>query len=262
MSGKILITGKGLLGKFLKEYFNAEFLDVDITKYKDTPKWDILIHTAAWTNVEECEINIDKAYKTNTIGSYNLIKNFKGKFIYISSTGIYGNYKKDEYTEFDEVKPTTIHHKSKYEGEKIVRDLSNDFLILRTGWLYGNKNDFVTNRIKEAKNKIVYSDPTQVGNPTYILDLAKQIEVLFDEKGIFNCVNNGSMSRFEYVKTIYEYFNLEIELIKKEYKRVAPVSKNESARNYKLELLGKNMMRDSKEALKDYLDGINLNELL
>jgi len=73
----------------------------------------------------------------NAIGTQNLVNYCINKdilFIYISSTGIYGTKKeKEPYIEFDEVDPTTIHHKSKYEAEKIVQNHLNKYLILITG---------------------------------------------------------------------------------------------------------------------------------
>ena len=132
MSGrKILVSGsRGMLGSNLLKYLafdNIVGFDVDITDRvsvnsrlrEEAP--DIIIHTSAYTNVEECETNPDKAYLVNTIGTQNLVNYCIDKdilFIYISSTGIYGTHKKSNYTEFDEVTPTTIHHRSKYEGRR------------------------------------------------------------------------------------------------------------------------------------------------
>jgi len=276
---KILITGStGMLGSCLVNEFNN--LDVigfgsefDITKMKvvsnelNKIKPDIIIHTAAYTDVEQCEVNIDKAYTINTLGTQNLVNYCIDKntlFIYISSTGVYGKSKNYVYTEFDSVEPTTIHHMSKYEAEKIVQNHLNKYLILRTGWLYGgnkmhNKN-FVYKRYLEASNNTtIYSDNSQFGNPTYILDLVKQMKILINNNqyGIFNCVNGAvEISRFDYVKKIVELFNLKcnVQIAPSDmFKRVAPVSKNESAKNYKLDLLGLNVMTNWEESLYKYI---------
>lgn len=256
-----------------KDIIGYDRSQLDITK-ADTvhhvltkEKPDIIIHTAAYTDVEACEKNADKAYMVNTIGTQNLVNYCIGKdilFIYLSSTGIYGTFKDENYTEFDYVNPTTIHHQSKYEGEKIVQNHLQKYLILRTGWLYGgnktlNKN-FVYKRFLEASNKdTIYSDNTQIGNPTYVVDLVRQLQLLIENQqyGVFNCVNSAiGISRYDYVKKIVELFDLNcnVKIAPGEmFKRLAPVSHNESAINYKLNLLGLNVMGDWEKSLAQYI---------
>lgn len=279
---KILITGKsGMLGSEIVDSFSHENVvgfgsEIDITDYSfvlsklNEEKPDIIIHTAAYTDVESCEINKDKAYLVNSIGTQNLVNYCIGKnilFIYVSSTGIYGTNKTGAYTEFDNVAPTTIHHKSKYEAEKIVQNHLNKYLILRTGWLYGgnkeHKKNFVYKRYLEAsKNNVIYSDNTQIGNPTYIEDFVEQIKVLIENNqyGIFNCVNEAvGISRYDYVKKIVELFEVKcsVEIASLDmFKRVAPVSNNESAINYKLNLLNLNVMGKWDESIAKYIDYI------
>lgn len=279
---KVLITGSnGMLGSSLlkllsyKEVVGFESDRLDVTNaseclevlQKENPT--IIIHTAAYTNVEECEVNPQKTYKINTIGTQNLVNYCVNKdilFIYISSTGIYGTKKENEpYNEFDEVSPTTIHHKSKYEAEKVVQNHLSRYLILRTGWLFGggikHSKNFVYKRYLEAKNSNqIYSDDSQIGNPTYVNDFVYQIEKLIDSKqyGIFNCVNEAkNISRYEYVRKIVELFDLNCEVKVAPdgmFKRVAKVSKNESAINYKLKLLNLNVMNSYEKSLFVYIE--------
>jgi dTDP-4-dehydrorhamnose reductase len=277
---KILLTGiDGMLGSSIAKHLQIKNIvgydksQFDITEptmthsilNKETP--DIIIHTAAYTDVDGCEKNPNKAYAINTIGTQNLVNYCIGKdilFIYISSTGIYGTYKDDNYTEFDHINPTTIHHKSKYEGEKVVQNHLNKYLILRTGWLYGGEKsrpkNFVYKRFLEAINKeILYSNKSQIGSPTYVIDFVKQIKLLIehDQYGIFNCVNSANnISRFDYVKKIVDLFDIKCDVKVAPdtmYTRVAPVSKNESAINYKLDLLGLNIMANWEESLSKYI---------
>jgi len=281
MNGKkILVTGaSGMLGSSLINELNEasiigfdkrlDITDLNIVYTKlNEIKPDIIIHTAAYTDVEACEVDVDKAYKINTIGTQNLINYCIDKdvlFVYISSTGIYGTCKDEAYTEFDSLEPTTIHHKSKYEAEKIVQNHINKYLILRTGWLYGGEKthtkNFVYKRYLEAsQKKVIYSDNTQIGNPTYIGDFAKQIKILIENNqyGVFNCVNEAvNISRYDYVKKIINLFDIRcnVEIAPKGmFERVAPVSHNESAISYKLNLLGLNVMSSWEKSLKIYID--------
>lgn len=276
---KVLITGvNGMLGSNLLKLlpyetvgFNSKELDITnldkIISILESEKPNIIIHTAAYTNVEDCEVDHDKAYKINTLGTQNLVNYCIGKdilFIYMSSTGIYGTSKEDAYNEFDEVKPTTVHHNSKFEAEKIVQNHLNKYLILRTGWLFGgdithNKNFVYKRYLESKKNSKIYSDNSQIGNPTSITDLVKQIEILIDNRqyGIFNCVNEANnISRYDYVKKIVELFNRDCKVKiapHNMFKRVAPVSKNESAINYKLNLLHLNSMKKWDKSLAEYI---------
>jgi len=279
---KLLITGsEGMLGSFLLDYFHTynsvgfgKELDitdsVKITTILNNEKPDIIIHTAANTDLEFTESNPDIAYKVNTLGTQNLVNYCLDKdilLVYISSTGVYGDHKSEPYNELDDTFPTTIHHKSKFAAENIIRNHLNKFLILRTGWIYGGDiscaKNFVKKIIDESKmNKLILSDNSQIGCPTNIYDFAKQIEHLILEKqfGIFNCVCKAiNISRCDYVSFILKFSenNSIVKVAPENYfKRVAPVSKNESAVNYKLELLNMNIMRNWKLALEDYMNEV------
>lgn len=283
---KVLITGlEGMLGSNIMHHLHSKEIvgydrnQLDITKSDNvdrvlnTEKPDIIIHTAAYTDVDGCEADIDKAYIINALGTQNLVNYCIDKdvlFIYISSTGVYGASKNGPYTEFDSINPTTIHHKSKYEGEKIVQNHLQKYLILRPGWLYGgdkmHTKNFVYKRFLEASHKeTIYSDPSQIGNPTYVVDFVKQIQLLVENQqyGIFNCVNKAiGISRYDYVKKIVELFDLKCDVkIAPDgmFTRVAPVSKNESAINYKLNLCGLNIMGDWEESLSLYIQQLKGN---
>ncbi len=281
MSGeRVLITGSGgMVGNSLLSILSDSYTVVGLNSTVDITDSDIIherlslekpsiiIHSAAYTDVDGCEENINKAYKVNTIGTHNFVNYCIGKnilFVYLSSTGVYGEGKKEAYTEFDKVKPSTIHHKSKYEAEKIIQNHLSKYLILRTGWLYGgnkhHKRNFVYKRLLESyDNEIIYSDNSQLGNPTSINDLAAQLILLIERQqyGLFNCVNKArQISRFDYVKKIIELFDSKCSVqvgSTNMFKRRAPVSKNESAVNYKLELLGLNVMKEWDESLTEYI---------
>lgn len=284
MNGKkVLVTGSsGMLGSCIINFFNASNVigfDVDVTDsesvYKELRQEspDVIIHTAAYTDVDGCELYADKAYKVNTLGTQNLVNYCIGRdvlFIFISSTGVYGSLKTSAYTEFDRAEPTTVHHKSKYSAELAVQNHLDKYLIIRTGWLYGGcekrKKNFVCQRILDAtNNEKMYSDESQLGNPTSVYDLITQIELLVKSRqfGVFNCVNKArNISRFDYVKEIVSLSGASCEVkVAGEglFKRGAPVSNNESAINYKLDLLGLNVMGPWENSLAEYVKRLKIN---
>jgi dTDP-4-dehydrorhamnose reductase len=279
---RLLITGaNGMLGSALQEELKDDFEVVaasretlDISSFAGAKKFlselkpDVILHAAAYTNVEEAERKPEDCYRVNYHGTLNLLNasnGFQHKFIYISSTGCYGNYKTEPYQDYDEMRPTTVYHRSKQEGEELVTQQRENFLVLRTGWLFGgsteHKKNFVYNRYKEALSKSqMTSDPFQSGNPTNTADVARQIGLLIDEdiRGTFNLVSEGSGTRFEYVKHIIESFGLNCEVVpaEKPFERLAKVSPNEAAYNGNLSAMGLNRMPHWKESLEKYIHHI------
>lgn len=279
---KVLVTGAGgMLGSNLLSRLSFEHIQgftsaqLDVSDYHEVnavlsvEQPNIIIHTAAFTNVEACEDEKEKAYKINAIATQNIVNYCIDKdvlLIYISSTGVYGTQKSDQtYNEFDLPAPTTVHHQSKLEGEKIVTNHLNKYLIVRTGWLFGgditHQKNFVYKRYLEARDQTsIKSDSSQIGNPTSIKNLVCQIEVLIKERqyGLFNCVDKAEgITRYDYVKKIIELFELPCKVEKvsaASFQRKAPVSPNESAVNYKLALLGLNVMSSWDESLAEYIE--------
>lgn len=229
----------------------------------------IIVNCAADTDVEGAESAIDRAYAVNALLPERLAsfcRRNDALLIQISSTGCYGDWKDEAYTDYDPLRPTTIHHKAKAAGEEAVRFSGCEHLILRTGWLYGggvgNKKNFVWRRLQEGFSQThMFSDPSQKGVPTFIGDVAEQIMALIESglTGTYNCVAHGSASRFEYVSRILQTAGAKcaVEAGSKDmFKRKAPVSPNETAVNLRLSLLGADRMRDWKTALDAYVGEI------
>jgi dTDP-4-dehydrorhamnose reductase len=229
-----------------------------------------LIHCAANTDLEHCERNPTECYLDNVFLTEILASAcFKLgiKFVYISSTGVYGDWKKEPFNEYDITLPTTVHHNSKKLAEEQLAHISCGHLIIRTGWLFGgtpemNKN-FVMNRIMEARNSdgIIYSDVSQSGNPTNCKDLVNAVFALLksDCVGVFNLVNSSFATRFDYVQAIIEFANLDVVVKptdKSAFYRVAKVSENEMAVNLKFNKLGIGIMPDWKSSLSEYVSGL------
>jgi dTDP-4-dehydrorhamnose reductase len=279
----ILVTGaSGLLGNAIYDHFKssgdhvqsfvrAGFLtqthrqNVELLK-----KFDCIIHAAANTDVEACEIHPEDCYKDNTLVTERLamassVANCK--FVYISSTGIYGTEKENgPYSEYDAIHPTTHHHNSKWLGECAVNQYCNNSLILRAGWLFGgspeNKKNFVARRIEEAVNardSHIFSNSHQVGSPTFINDFVSRLYSLVrqDDSGTFNIVNDKAASRLEYVQKIIELAELPVQVMPIAagfFNRKANVSSNESAISLKLDQLGYAKLPDWPRSLEAYIN--------
>ena len=277
---KVLVTGSsGMLGSEFMSVMQESYListlpaGIDIAgnsavvKALSDARPNIVIHTAAYTDVDGCEQDPNKAHRVNVLGSENIANYCSSnnvKMVYISSTGIYGDSKQVNYSEDDDPVPATVHHASKLKAEDIIKDLLTDYLILRVGWLYGGsisqKNNFVYKRFLEANHKsVIYSSSSQIGKPTNCNDVVKQTCLLINnnQTGVFNCVNGAvGVTRYDYVKEIIGQFGLDcrVELAPSDmFKRLAPVSSNESAVNKKLGFIGLDIMPSWQVALARYI---------
>lgn len=236
----------------------------------------VFVHCAANTNVELCEKEPEQSYRdivelTEKLAIACSIA--KVRFVFISSTGVYGKGQAEPYTETDETVPTTAHHSHKLQAERIVLDLMPDSLIVRTGWLFGgcvdNPKNFVVNRIKEARQtamtgKKMLSDKGQFGCPTYASDVADTLLELIgrNESGLFNCVNQGRASRFEYVQEIVKLSGVHVSVdpVPSSYfRRLAKVSFNETALNHRLIELNIGNLANWKDSLAKYISALDMN---
>ena len=221
----ILIVGaQGMLGSDLLEIIKhtqqAAGVDIDecdITDQKATlntltkmnPRW--VINAAAYTQVDQCETNTEQAFKVNTEGVSNLAlgcKEINAKLLHVSTDYVFDGRTKTPYREEDTVNPLSVYGRSKCKGEAAVQNLLKDFIIVRTGGLYGKRGvNFVNTIVKMAQEK----DELRVVNdqwmsPTSTIDLSRAIGKLHEvsAKGIFHLVNSGFCTWYQFACKIIE----------------------------------------------------------
>ena len=279
---KILITGaNGLLCHELSSILKGHTLillshsQLDISdpesvnKQIDSSSPDIIINSAAYTQVDACETNYDLAFKSNAIGPKNLAikcKQLGIPLIHISTDYVFeGNEKKNSpLVEDDKLGPKTVYGKTKLEGEKMVQENCQKYFILRTAWLYGEGKNFVKTMMSlSKKNKELKVVNDQIGSPTYAKDLAKAIKDIIEKKsnkyGIYHVTNKGEVSWYEFAKKIFEIKNIEIKVnpcTSEEFPRPAPRPHYSVLSNQKWIDAGFTPMRDYEEALNEYLDSL------
>ncbi|AHF08071.1 dTDP-4-dehydrorhamnose reductase [Desulfitobacterium metallireducens] len=276
---KVLITGaSGQLGRELtifleqerlfeaiplsrKELDVTDFLQVQSTLQKHRP--DIIIHTAAYTQVDRAETEQDQAYAVNAMGTRNIAlgaEKIGAKLVYISTDYVFDGQKIMPYIEFDKRNPQNTYGKSKAAGEEFVQAFCSQYFIVRTSWVYGNYGpNFVKtmlNLAKEKKELKVVND--QVGAPTYTLDLAYFIfEIIQTELfGIYHVTNSGECTWYELAKVIFEEMEIAIRLNPcntEEFPRPALRPKNSVLDHMGIRLNGLTDLRPWREALAEYL---------
>lgn len=273
---KIWITGaEGHIGTALLDLLEGveyqllptDIKEVDITKIDEVTQFvhvnrpDVVINCAGMTDVQECENNVDEAYRVNAIGVRNVAlaaNEVNAKVIQISTDDVFDKESRIPYNEFDNVHPRTIYGKSKEAGEKILTQLLNRFVIIRSSWIYGIGRDFVDEVLRNVgQGKTMEVPNNQYAAPTSAKELAKVIRYFIDneEYGLYHVVCPGSCSRYEFARTILEYSGKAGEL------DLYPVVIEDSARptysvldNMMLRLTGIEEPKDWKAALKEYLD--------
>ena len=261
----------------LSSQFSTLTLDItDSAKtYREVTKInpDIVIHSAAYTDVDGSETNRDLAFRVNALGTRNIAlacQRFDTALLYISTDFVFDGEKGEPYLEFDTPEPQSIYAKSKYWGELYIRSLLNRFYIVRSSWLFGkNGKNFVTtilNLAKEKKELEVVTD--QTGSPTYTKDLARAIAQLIGAGGkdfstgaslygIWHITNSGQCSWYEFATQILQDSDVHLKPITSEkLNRPARRPRFSVLDNCMWRLQGWKPLRHWKEALKDYLKEI------
>ncbi len=243
MSKSILITGaSGQLGNsVLKQLFgkyellatdinnsnilNIPFTVLDITDLEQIKNTlsnfnpDVIINLAAYTDVDGCELNPDKAYLLNTKSVELLSDNFDGQLIQISTDYVFDGYN-GPYSEDDNTNPLSIYGKTKLESEKILQESGVNWCILRSNVLFDyfceTEASFIKWVIDSLKsNKSINVVDDQWNNPTWTKSLAEIIELVMNKnvKGLYNYGGADYLNRFEFANIIADIFKLDKTLI-------------------------------------------------
>ncbi len=226
----ILVTGaSGQLGqcfqKLAKEFQSYKFLfcssrELDITsaekveKFFNNNKIDYCINTAAYTNVEQAEIDKESAYAVNDMGAGHIAQacSKNGVILFHFSTDYVFNGKLNRpYKESDEVEPISVYGASKLAGEERIASVLDQFFIFRTSWLYSEfgHNFYKTILKKAEENAELNITTTQMGTPTNANDLAHYVLNIIESGsqnfGIYNFSNQGEATWYDFALEILSY---------------------------------------------------------
>ena len=275
---KIVVTGgSGMLGTDIVKRFTGKheviglsFKDMDITGEEATRsrireiRPDILIHTAAFTQVDACESDRDGAFRVNEAGTRHVALaalDVGARLVAISTDYVYDGKKRSPYVEGDPTSPLGVYGLSKLKGEKQIEDLLENFLIIRTSWLFGHHGaNFVKTILRiagEQKTLRVVDD--QRGSPTYTPDLADAIFRLLQTpaRGIVHVSNSGTCTWWDYAVKIIQLSGREgisvLPISTAEAGRPAPRPANSVLDNGRYQALTGHTLRPWEEALTDYM---------
>jgi dTDP-4-dehydrorhamnose reductase len=232
---KIAVVGSGgrLGAALLREYrdkydvagFNHAEIDLsnldDVRERLRATNFDLLINTAAFTNVDLCETERDRAFLINAEAPgvlARICREKRAKLIHFSTDYVFDGQKRAPYMEEDEANPISVYGESKLAGEKNVLAAENRHLVIRVSWVFGpDRPSFIDGIIKRAQqDEEVDAIADKFSAPTYTLDIAEMVGRILDGwsrralapddlaaghlQGILHFANTGRCSWQEYAQ--------------------------------------------------------------
>jgi dTDP-4-dehydrorhamnose reductase len=210
---KVLVTGAGgMLGRAVFKHcasqgdqvFAHDHLSLDITNEENVravferERPETVINCAAWTDVDGCELQPERALAANARGPQLLAeacRSARAQLITISTDYVFDGAKDGFYTQRDDAHPLSVYGKAKLEGERRAQAACARTVIVRSGWIFGaGGRNFLSRVIELAQGgkslKAIYD---AFGTPTYAVHLSARLRELaaLDLPGIYHIVNGG-----------------------------------------------------------------------
>ncbi|MGQ9819410.1 MAG: dTDP-4-dehydrorhamnose reductase [Candidatus Kapaibacteriales bacterium] len=231
---RILLIGRGgqLGGEFERFFYDkkVEFVSVDLPEFDVSDlsiviatfksyKPNYIINCSAYNFVDKAEEDRWNAFRVNAIGPQNLAiaaKKFDAFLVHFSTNYVFDGRKNFAYTEQDKPNPINFYGISKYLGEEAIQKQTENFLILRTSWLYGKgQQNFIAKFTKWAsKTDKIYISTDEMGTPTSTRTVVETTMLAIENniKGLFHLVNSGYCSRYDWANRIASVLNLDCDI--------------------------------------------------
>lgn len=280
MARVMLLGANGQLGSDLVKVLDGEKLialahrDVDICEpvgVRETLRRyrpDMVINTAAYHKVDECEVNVERTFAVNVYGVRNLAlacREHDCALFHMSTDYVFDGRKGEPYVETDLPNPVNVYGIAKLAGEYFVRYILDSYFIVRSSGLYGvagssgkggNFIELMLRLVREGREIKVVND--QILSPTYTVDLARKVGELIRTThfGLYHVTNSGACSWYEFAKKIFELSGVEANLAPtttEAFGAVANRPRYSVLRNEALGKIGMDDMRSWDQALGAYL---------
>ena len=229
---RVLVTGAGgQLGRDVVEAFSLAGDDVAacdhatldvadrdrVLQVVGATAPDAVVHAGAWTDVDGCEGDADRAYSVNAMGTRHVAEAARlvgARVCYVSTDYVFDGTAARPYTEWDETNPLSVYGRSKLAGEAVLGPADT---VVRTSWVCGRHG---RNFVKAILAKAQEGGPLNVvddqhGCPTFTEDLAGMIRrlVVSRRPGVFHVTNQGATTWYHLARDVVRAAGLDIELV-------------------------------------------------
>ena len=212
------------------DLLSLQHADLDICNYSEVRhrlaefRPEIIINSAAFVGVDECEDQVPKAFRVNAFAVRHLAQlcsQLDCALVHISTDYVFDGEKRAPYTEEDTPNPLNVYGVSKLAGEFFIRGICPKHFIVRSSGLYGDATssakgkNFLKSMIRlVSENKPIRVVNDQVLSPTYTKDVAEMVKLLMatESYGLYNITNGGECSWYEFASAIFESAQLSPDL--------------------------------------------------
>ena len=221
---------------------------------------DVVVHAGAYTNVDGCETDPDRAYAVNALGTRHVAEAARlvgARVCYVSTDYVFDGRAAEPYKEWDATNPLSVYGRSKLAGEAV---LGPGDTIVRTSWVCGRhgRNFVKTILAKAARGEELAVVDDQRGCPTFAEDLAGMIRRLAVGRlpGVFHVTNQGATTWYRFARDAVEAAGLDTALVRPistaemQPPRPAPRPANSVLDNAALRLSGVPLLADHREPLE------------
>jgi dTDP-4-dehydrorhamnose reductase len=278
MSIRVLITGAGgqlghdLVAAFSygshREVVAADHARLDVAdrdavmQAAGSIRPEIIVHAGAWTAVDACQSDPDRAYRVNALGSRHVAeaaRSVDAHLVYLSTDYVFDGRSPVPYREWDATNPLSVYGRSKLAGEREVAALRPGAAIVRTSWVCGLHGPNMVKtilRLAGERPELAFVDD-QRGCPTFTEDLAEMILRLSTARlpGVFHVTNQGATTWYRFARDTLAAAGLDPARVRPiatadlDPPRPAPRPPNSELDNAALRLSGIPLLADHHEPL-------------
>lgn len=226
---------------------------------------EVVLHVGAWTAVDACESDPDRAYRVNALGTRwvaDASRQVGAYLSFVSTDYVFDGGKADPYVEWDATNPQSVYGRSKLGGEGEVRAHCPGASVVRTSWVCGEHGHNMVKTVLGLADRpsLAFIDD-QRGCPTFTADLAVALRRLAASRiaGTFHVTNQGAVSWYEFVRAILELSGNDPSIVRPittaelDPPRPAPRPANSVLDNAALRLAGLPLLPDHRESLAKLL---------